>query len=308
MGASGSIVIPIGQVRGLVAELADLQSQIDGISVGATAWGAITGTLSNQTDLQSALDAKLATGLAVLLAGSYSNPSWLTSISGAIVSGSISGNAAGLSATLAIASGGTGQTTANTALNALLPAQATHSGKALVTDGTNTAWTAIGGSGTVTSVGLTAPSQFAVTGSPVTASGTLAVAWNNQAINVVLAGPASGGAGAPTFRSLVAADIPTLTAAKVSDFGTAVDTQIATMSGSRVVGCGIGATDTVTVGNTSGSKPFIVVSVDDGQVEVANAELLVSGGNCSVTGTLSALALSDDLITANWLHRQFFGA
>lgn len=62
-------------------------------------------------------------------------------------------------------------------------------------------------SGTVTSVGLTLPSQFTVTGSPVTTSGTLAGAWQNQAANTVLAGPTTGAAAAPTFRSLVAADI-----------------------------------------------------------------------------------------------------
>lgn len=65
-----------------------------------------------------------------------------------------------------------------------------------------------GGSGTVTSVGLSLPSQFSVTGSPVTTSGTLAGAWQNQAANTVLAGPASGGDAAPTFRALVAADVP----------------------------------------------------------------------------------------------------
>ena len=60
--------------------------------------------------------------------------------------------------------------------------------------------------GTVTSVALTAPGQFAVTGSPITTTGTLAIAWQNQNANKVLAGPASGSAAAPTFRSLVAAD------------------------------------------------------------------------------------------------------
>ena len=50
------------------------------------------------------------------------------------------GTAAGLSATLAIGSGGTGQTTANAALNALIPSQAANSGKFLTTDGTNTSW------------------------------------------------------------------------------------------------------------------------------------------------------------------------
>lgn len=44
-----------------------------------------------------------------------------------------------------IANGGTGQATANTALNALLPTQATHSGQFLTTDGTNASWAAITG-------------------------------------------------------------------------------------------------------------------------------------------------------------------
>jgi hypothetical protein len=67
-----------------------------------------------------------------------------------------------------------------------------------------------GGGGTVTSVGLTAPTQLSVTGSPITGAGTLALAWVNQNANLVLAGPSSGAAGAPGFRALVAADIPSL--------------------------------------------------------------------------------------------------
>ncbi|CAB4203019.1 hypothetical protein UFOVP1365_11 [uncultured Caudovirales phage] len=52
-----------------------------------------------------------------------------------------------LSGTLSIAKGGTGQTTANTALNALLPSQASNSGKVLQTDGTNTSWETGGAGG-----------------------------------------------------------------------------------------------------------------------------------------------------------------
>ena len=54
-----------------------------------------------------------------------------------------SGSAASLSATLAIASGGTGQTTANTAFNALAPSQTSNSGKYLTTDGSNTSWATV---------------------------------------------------------------------------------------------------------------------------------------------------------------------
>lgn len=65
-----------------------------------------------------------------------------------------------------------------------------------------------GGSGTVTSVALSMPSEFSVSGSPVTTSGTLTVDKANQNANQVFAGPSTGSAAAPTFRSLVAADLP----------------------------------------------------------------------------------------------------
>ena len=57
-----------------------------------------------------------------------------------IPSGNITGTAAGLSATLAVTSGGTGQITATAAFNGLAPSQASNSGKYLKTDGTNTSW------------------------------------------------------------------------------------------------------------------------------------------------------------------------
>lgn len=64
------------------------------------------------------------------------------------------------------------------------------------------------GSGTVTSVALTAPAIFSVSGSPVTTSGTLALTLVTQVANTVLAGPTTGIDAIPTFRALVAADIP----------------------------------------------------------------------------------------------------
>lgn len=65
-----------------------------------------------------------------------------------------------------------------------------------------------GGSGTVTSVGLSLPNIFTISGSPVTTSGTLSATLANQSANQIFAGPTSGGAATPGFRSLVAADIP----------------------------------------------------------------------------------------------------
>ena len=70
-------------------------------------------------------------------------------------------------------------------------------------------WAASSASG-VTSVALTLPDVFAVTGSPITTSGTLAATLTTQAAARVFAGPTTGSAAAPTFRALVATDIPTL--------------------------------------------------------------------------------------------------
>lgn len=71
-------------------------------------------------------------------------------------------------------------------------------------------------SGTVTSVALTAPTEFSVTGSPITVAGTLAVTKANQNSNNVWAGPASGAPNPPTFRSLVSDDIPNLDFSKIT--------------------------------------------------------------------------------------------
>jgi len=66
------------------------------------------------------------------------------------------------------------------------------------------------GLGTVTSVALTAPSFISVSGSPITSAGTIALSLASQTSNQVFAAP-NGSNGTPTFRSLVAADIPSLT-------------------------------------------------------------------------------------------------
>ena len=62
--------------------------------------------------------------------------------------------------------------------------------------------------GSVTSVALSMPSIFTVTGSPVTSTGTLAATLASQAANTVFAAP-NGTAGTPSFRILAAEDIPT---------------------------------------------------------------------------------------------------
>lgn len=65
-----------------------------------------------------------------------------------------------------------------TQINSLLPDQAGNSGKYLTTDGNSLSWASVsGGSGTVTSVDLSVPTGLAVSGNPVTTSGTLAISY-----------------------------------------------------------------------------------------------------------------------------------
>lgn len=66
-----------------------------------------------------------------------------------------------------------------------------------------------GGIGTVTSVGMTVPAEFSVSPSSITASGTFAITKATETANTVWAGPTTGAAAQPTFRALVAADLPT---------------------------------------------------------------------------------------------------
>ena len=72
----------------------------------------------------------------------------------------------------------------------------------------NLVTTYLPGAGGVASVSIAAPVQFAISGSPVTSTGTLTLSWATQANNLVFAGPSTGGPLAPTFRSLVATDLP----------------------------------------------------------------------------------------------------
>ncbi len=78
------------------------------------------------------------------------------------------------------------------------------------------------GLGTVTSVGLTGPAEFTF-GSAITSTGNLSFSKANQSANLVYAGPSSGSAAAPSFRSLIANDLPAIAEAKFlfSDITTA---------------------------------------------------------------------------------------
>jgi hypothetical protein len=151
--------------------------------------------------------ADVATGNALISGGISTAPSW----------GKI-GLTTHVDGVLPIANGGTNGTATPTANgvsygtgSAYAFTAAGTTGQILTaTTGGAPTWAAPATSGTVTSVGLSLPAQFTVTNSPVTSSGTLTGSWNTQTANFVLAGPTAGAAAVPTFRALVAADIPAL--------------------------------------------------------------------------------------------------
>jgi hypothetical protein len=90
-----------------------------------------------------------------------------------ITGGSISGIT-----DLAVADGGTGASTASAARTNLLPSYTSNANKVLAvnTGATDVEWITAG-AGTVTSVDLSVPTGLAVSGNPITSSGTLAIAF-----------------------------------------------------------------------------------------------------------------------------------
>jgi len=135
-------------------------------------------------------------------------------------------------------------------------------------------------SGTVTSVGLSLPSILSVSGSPVTSSGTLSASLANQNANLVFAGPASGSSAAtPTFRTLVAADIPTL---NQNTTGTASNV-------TGIVAVANGGTGTTT-GSITGTGALTFAAGGSNQnitlTPSGTGNTIISGGNVGI-GTTS---------------------
>lgn len=215
------------------------------------------------------------------------------------------GTASNVTGTVAIANGGTGTTTAAAALTALGAYPSTNPNG--YTNNT----------GTVTSVSLSLPSIFTVSGSPVSSSGTLTGTLASQTANTVWAAP-NGIAGTPSFRALVATDIPTLnqnttgTAANVTGIvavanggtGTATPTLVA---GTNVTITGTWPNQTINAsGGGGGGGLGTVTLVDTGSG--------LTGGPITTTGTISLATAYGDTVnpyaskTANYVLAAPTGA
>lgn len=263
-----------------------------------------TGTCNNGTYLRgdgtcntppgtgvSSVGLTMPTGFSV--AGSPVTSSGTLAVS-TTLNGVLHGNGSGLSAsnvllgsevggTLPVANGGSGATsltglltgngtsafTAATSANVIsLWSGTCNSGSFLRGDGA----CAAAGTGSVTSVGLTMPGVFSVTGSPVTTSGTLAVAASGT----------SGGI--PYFNSATTMASSAALAANQLVLGGGAGTTPATLGS-------LGTTATVLHGNAAGAPSFGAVSLT---ADVSGTLPVLNGGTgvTSKTGT-GSVVLSD---------------
>lgn len=171
----------------------------------------------------------------------------------------LTGNTFSLTSPVATTLGGTGLTSIGTSNQVLgVNAGATGLEYKTVTAGTGISISNAAGSITinntgVTSVGLSAPAIFTVSNSPVTTTGTLTLSLASQAANTVFAAP-NGSAGAPTFRSLVFADLPIQLYRENPSSPT---TPSATGTNAVAVGSGASASATGSFANGAGSSASI---------------------------------------------------
>jgi hypothetical protein len=119
---------------------------------------------------------------------------------------------------------------------------------------------------------LSVPAHQGVSGSPITTSGTLVIVDNPQNANSVFAGPVSGSAAVPAFRTLVAADLPVATTSilgAVKPDGTTIsitDGVISAISGTSGIDQ---LTGDVTSGPGSGSQAATVIRVNGAAVPIS---------------------------------------
>lgn len=140
------------------------------------------------------------------------------------------------------------------------------------------------GAGTVTSVALSLPNVFTVSGSPVTSSGTLSATLATQQANAVFAGPGTGANAAPTFRALVAADIPDLS-------GTYLTTSAASGTYAPLASPALSGTPTAPTANAGTNNTQIATTA---YVDGAVAGLVDAAPSALNTLNELAAALGDD--------------
>lgn len=222
-----SSVAATGTVTGTNLSGSNTGDQTISITGDVTASGSTGALTATVTKINGTSLASLGTGIVKNTTGT-GVPSIAVAADFPTLNQNTTGTASNVTGTVAVANGGTGQTTANAAFNALAPTQSGNSGKYLTTDGSNTSW-ATNPLGTVTSVGGTGTvSGISLTGT-VTTSGNLTLGGTLDLSSPPAIGGTTPAAGTFTdafattlstgFTSVAAAGtVTTLVAASVRDW------------------------------------------------------------------------------------------
>lgn len=243
-------------------------------------------------------------------------------ISGAAVSGNISGSAGNVTGVVAVLNGGTGQTSYTDGQLLIGNSTGNTLTKSTLTAGTGISIT--NGAGSITIDATNAGAVTSVTGtSPVVSSGgatpniSLASGYGDtqnpyasKTANFFLAAP-NGTAGVPTFRAVVAADIPTL---NQNTTGTAsnVTGVVAIANGGTGQTTAVAAFDALSPTTTKGD---LIVSdgTDNVRQAVGTNNFVLTADSTTATGVKWAaaaggLTISNDTTTATNLYPTFAAA
>ena len=235
-----------------------------------------------------------------------------------------------VSGTLPIGNGGTGQTTAGAAINALLPAQTSQSGRYLTTDGTNPSWAAVPApnNGTLTlgvsGTGLSGSASFTA---DQAGNSTFTVTSNATSANTnstIVARDASGNFSAGTITANLSGNATTSSsttgnAATATTLATgrtiAITGDLTYTSGSfngsaNVTGTGTLANSGVVAGTYGGNNSIPSLTIDaKGRVTAASTvtpsgtyAISISGSSASTTGNAATATILQTTRTINGVN------
>lgn len=254
-----NIAIASGAVSGLAASATTDTTNAGNISSGTLPTGRLSGSYTG------------ITGVGTLTAGTWN------------------------ATTLGIAYGGTGQTTAANAINALLPTQTGNSGYYLTTNGTAASWAAVAspGNGTLTlavsGTGLSGSASFTANQSGNSSFTVTSNATSANTVSTIVARDASGNFSAGTITATLSGNASTATTATNA-------TNVATTD------------DTTT--NATYYPTFLTASSGNNGVRVSSSKLTYnpstgtlssttfSGAGTGLTGTASSLSIGGNAATA----------